>query len=298
MLQALTVRGELTMETPVLQELEQAFQRGEFGRVLYRCEELLQDPANAPSRAILYFRRGKAHEGAGRAWHGEAISSYREGIAAASKDRALKAKLIASLSTLHSLSGDCPALESLIGEYQRMARKQQPAVLRWGVILWYNYGVALDNAFRYHGAAEAFSQAAMWAGQLDLYETLGACLHNLGGVHLARGHVAEAATAMAQAEPLLPNEHYQHKKLSRKAEFFLASGDLVSAQQMVTAALVHPLVDDMTRSDLYYTWARILQSLRRPAESIEKAMVALDCAVKAVHYPGIHKANRFLQQQA
>jgi tetratricopeptide (TPR) repeat protein len=286
------------METSMLQELEQSFQRGEFGRVLYRCEQLLQDPANAPSRAILYFWRGKAYEGAGRAWHGEAISSYREGIASASKDRSLKAKLIASLSTIHSLSGDCLALERLIREYQRMARKQQPAALRWGVVLWYNYGVALDNAFRYDDAADSFSRAAVWAGQLDMHETLGACLHNLGGVHLARGHVAEAATAMAQAERLLPDEQYQHKKLSRKAEFFLASGDLVNAQQMVTAALVHPLVDDMTRSDLYYTWARILQSLRRPAESVEHAMIALDCAVKAVHYPGIHKANRLLQQQA
>jgi len=284
------------VDQQLLSQVERWFHRGEFGRVVFTCDTYLRNPQYATVRAELLFWKGNAQERAGRAWHGEAISCFREGIAAATRDRPLKARLIAALGNMYSLTGDCASFEKVLREYERLARTKQSRILRWGAFVWYNYGVTLDNALRWQDAATAYTKAAVLAEEFGWPGILGQALHNLGGVQLLLGRLPEAAATMAQAEALLPDESAGHKKLSRRAEFFLAAGDLVSAQQMITAALVHPLVDDRTRADVYFTWAHTLRSLGRQAECQDKAMLALEFAVKAVHYTGVHKLNRFLQE--
>jgi len=287
------------VDTQAIAELEKSYQRGEFGRVVYSCDELLRDPAYGPARAQILLWKGLAKQQAGHAWYGEAISCFREGISAAGRDRPLKARLIATLSAVYALTGDCVASQALMKDYERVSREANPGVSRWGAFLWYNYGCTLDNAFRYQEAAAAFARAAALAQSVPgLEHVRGWSLHNLGGVQLALNNLPAAADAMEQAESLLlPDPSFGPKRPSRRAEYQLAAGDMESALQHITAALALPQVDDMTRADVYYTWARVLQAVGRPtAEVREKALLALDCAVKAVHYPGIDKTNRLLQQ--
>ncbi len=283
------------MDAQVLDRLEKWFRKGEFGRVVFTSDRLLQDPQYAHLKAEILFWKGVAHETAGRAWHGEAMSCYREGIASAGKNHAIKSRLIAAMGNLYSKNGDCASYDRMMKDFARIAKEKQPGVLFWGTYVWWNYGVTLDNAFRWQEAADAYTKAADLARAFELTGLLGRILHNLGGVQLALGQLPQAAATMAQAEALIDDETGGHKLLSRQAEYHLAAGDLVNAQQAITAALTHAKVDDMTRADVYFTWARTLEALGRPDEAHEKALLALDFAVRAVHYPGIHKVNQFLQ---
>lgn len=284
------------MDTQILADLEKWYRSGEFGRVVYTCSQALADPACAQMKPILLFWKGAAHDAAGRAWQGEAMSCWREGIALAGRDRPIKARLIAALGKIYGDSGDWKAYAEMMKEFERIARDGHPKVMYYGVWVWYNYGVALDNGFRWHEAAQAYAKAGDLAREHDVREYLWRSLHNLSGVHLYLGNLAEAAAAMAEADAILPDDGWAHKKLSRRAEYALAAGDLVSAQQWVTTALVHPGVDDFTRADVYYTWAATLDKLGRPGEAYEKALLALDHAVKTVHVAAMHRINVFLQQ--
>jgi tetratricopeptide (TPR) repeat protein len=286
------------VDQQVIAQLEKAFKRGQYGRVVFTCDQLLQESPTPTQRAHILFWKGSARQRTGPAWEGEAISSFREGMACANRDRPVKVRLMAALSRVYALSGDCAACERLVREFDTLSRGIQPEVIRWGAFLLYNYGCTLDNAFRYADAVPAFQRAALLAAQAGLTSIEGASYHNLGGVYLALGNLRETLAAMTTADALWPDEEWGHKKLSRQAEYCLATGDLVGLQQYVTAALLHPQVDDMTRADVYYTWAQALAQLSRPAEAYEKALQALDYAVKDVHLPGIHKINRFLQQHA
>lgn len=287
--------GVKLLEPQAVTQLERWFQRGEYGRVIYTCDRLLAAGQPGGQKAHILFWKGNAHLRSGRAWHGEAISSFREGLAAAGRDRPIKARLIASLGRLYTMAGDVSAYQNLIGEFERIARDRHPQVQALSTYVWFNWGVVLDNAFRYGEAEQAYARAAECALQSTNTELQGSALHNLGGVRLAMGRLAEASAAMAEAEPLLGMDENGHKILSRRAQYFLACDDLTSAQQAITDALVHPSVDDFTRADLYLTWGQTLVALGRPQEAEEKALAALDYAVKAVHYQAIHKINRFLQ---
>lgn len=284
------------MQHPAVRELEEVYRRGEFGRVIYLADRLLQGEERHRARGSILYWKAKALERSGRSWHGAALSCYREGMAAAGRDRALKARIIASLSTIYSLSGDVPALEGLVRDMAVIAPAGDRKRGHIRPFVWFNYGVALDNCFRWDEAAEAFTLAAQEARRWKEARVLGPSLHNLSGVRLAQGRVAEAAAIMAEAACHMPDKLFRHKNLSRQAEYFVAAGDLVSAQRAITEALVDPHTDDMTRADLYYTWARTLLAFDRPGESREKALQALEFAVQAVHYPGIHKVTRLLQE--
>jgi len=264
--------------------------------VIFACDDLLRRWEHRSIRAEILFWKGNAHDQAGAAWQGEAMSCFREGITIAGKQRTVKARLIASLGKLYSTTGDCTSYQKITQEFNRIARDRHPDVMWSGSYVWFNYGVTLDNAFRYQEAAEAYAAGHELAVEFHVTDQIGPCLHNLGGVHLALGHLPEALSYMEKAEKILADEEAGHKTLSRRAEYFLAIGDLVNTQHLITSALVHPRIDDMTRADVYFTWALGLKQLRQLSESQEKALVALDYAVRAVHYPALHKINRFLQQ--
>ena len=283
------------MVDALLDQIEQWYQAGEYGRVIYHCDLYLTKPEFQQHRAFLLYAKGLAYQKSGPAWAGHAMTCFREGIAASKKDPVMKAKLIIDLGNMYCRTGDCAAYETLLSDFQRLDQKH-PRIRRLSYDLWFNYGCVLDNAFRYAEAADAFARAVSLAEELQLSEELGKSLHNLGGVHLAMGHLAETAVIMAQAEPLINDELHGHKKLSRRAEYALAAGDLISAQQWITAALLHPKVDDRTRADLHYTWARTLRALGRPEDALEVAWKGLNFAAKAVYHPGIHKLNRFVQE--
>jgi tetratricopeptide (TPR) repeat protein len=266
--------------------------------VVFTCDQLLQGSPTPTQRAHILFWKGLARQRTGPAWEGEAISAFREALACAGRDRPIRVRAMAALSKIYALSGDCSACEKLIREFETLAGNSHPDVIKWGAFLLYNYGCTLDNAFRHADAAPVFQQAAQMAERASLDAVRGHSFHNLSGVYLALGQLPEAVSAMAVADSLLPDAEWGHKKLSRQAEYCLAAGDLISLQQFVTAALLHPQVDDMTRADVYYTWAQSLSKLNRSAEAYEKALQALDYAVKDVHLPGIHKINQFLRQHA
>lgn len=277
-----------------LGQVQRWFHRKEYGRVLYTCDCLLQRPELAHIRPELLFWKGNAHDMAGAAWQGEAISCLREGIAIARRSDPIKARLIAALGKIYSKTGDCASFEKLLPEFERLSHEQHP-MFRWsGIYVWFNYGVTMDNAFRFEEAEQAYLKALQLATEMD-DEMIGPILHNLGGVYLALDRLKEAFTYMERAEELLSDDTSGHKRLSRRAEYHLASGDLISAQQLITTALLHPRIDEMTRADVHYTWALTLNRLGRPDEAQEKAMVALNFAVKAAHYPGLHKINQLLQ---
>lgn len=283
------------MEAEMLVQLERWYHRGEFGRIVFTCDRLLQDGRYSKLKPDILFWKGNAHERAGRAWQGEAIACYREGISSA-RNRSIKARLMASLGKVYSETGDANTFDLLMVEFERITRRGELEVMHWGAFVWFNYGVTLDNGFRFAEASAAYTRAAEWASRTENRSLQGQSLHNLGGVLLEMGDLPQAATVMAQAEELLGDELFGHKKLSRRAEYFLRAGDLLGTQHMITAALVHPLVDDHTRADVYFTWARTLKALRHDAEAQEKALLALDFAVRAVHYPAIHRINQFLYQ--
>ncbi|HYF93188.1 MAG TPA: tetratricopeptide repeat protein [Symbiobacteriaceae bacterium] len=279
------------METQVLEQLERAHKRGEYGRVIFTCEQLLANPAYAPHRALILFWKGMSHYKAGQAWRGEAISCLREAMASAGKDRPTKARIMVALGMVYAYMGDCVAYAKMLKEWDRIARDNTPDVMRWGASFWYNYGCTLDNAFRYAEAIEAYKRAldlCHWSEHLR-----GDCYHNLGGSYLYSGDLSEAMAAMEHAEPLFPD---QSRKLSRRAEYALAVKDLSAAQQYITEALVHPQVDDFTRADVYFTWAQLLLLLDRPREAREKALQALNHAIRVVFIPCIHKTNMLLQR--
>lgn len=284
------------MDNQIIAEIKRAFDRGEYGRVVYQCDELLPNPDHTALRPDILYLKGTAHVMTGHAWIGHAMSCLREGIALAGKRRPLKAKLMAALSGVHSASCDYKSSEKLMKEFARISRDKDPDVMRYGIWLWFNYGIGLDNAFLWEEAASAFHKAAELAEQFAEHDMLGSCLHNLSGSLLQLGRLEETAAIMARAEGLRPVDKFGHKIYSRRAEYHIAAGDPVHAQQWITAALIHPLVDDMTRADVYFSWARTLLALGQPQAAQERALVGLDHAVKAVHYPGIHKLNRFLAQ--
>ncbi len=263
--------------------------------MIVACDDLLRRSEHAPIRAEILFWKGNAHDQAGAAWQGEAISCFREGISIAGMQWTIKAKLIASLGKIYSTTGDCASYDKILQEFNRIAGDRQPAVMWSGAYVWFNFGVTLDNAFRYQEAATAYEIGHALAVEFEVSDLVGPCLHNLGGVHLAVGQLPKALYCMEKAEEVLDNEEVGHKILSRRAEYFLSAGDLVSTQQLITSALTHPRIDDMTRSDVFYTWALGLQKLGRLSEAHAKGLLALDYAVQAVHYPGLHKINRFLQ---
>jgi tetratricopeptide (TPR) repeat protein len=244
------------------------------------------------------FQKGTAYLFSGPAWHGEALTCYREGIEVTGKDRALAAQFIAGLARIFADAGDCDAFPRLVQNFERLSKGRSREVRQWGIHLWQNYGTALHNAFRFGEAAAAFTRAADLARQYGLAHLEGRCLHDLSWAQLEGGCLPEAADTMARARNLFPDAEWGHKKLNVEAEYLVATGDPSGALQRIRAALVHPRLDDTTRADLCYTSAKALFALGNPAEAKEKALLSLDYAVKAVHYPVIHKVNRFLQETA
>jgi len=278
----------------VLAQVEAAFSRGEYGRVVYSSDQYLKNHAFEPVWPQLLLWKGIALQRVNPAWQGQAISCFREGIALAGKDRPTKARLMVALAKIHAELGDCTSCEKLMKEFKRVARDRDQGVMRWAAHMWYNYGCTLDNAFRYTEAAPAFSAAVETAREFGVERMLGSALHNLGGVYLNLGRLTEAKATMQQAEVHAPGD-FAAKLLSRRAEYSLAAGDLAGAQHWVTEALLHPLVDDMTRADVYFTWAQVLHRLNLTQQAYDKALQALDFAVRDMHLAGIHKLNGFLQ---
>ncbi|HWH70878.1 MAG TPA: tetratricopeptide repeat protein [Candidatus Sulfotelmatobacter sp.] len=281
------------MDMQVLDQLEPAYRRGEYGRVIYTCDQLLANPAYDPHRAIILFWKGLSKERASQAWRGEAISCLREAMAAASNDRPTKARIMVALGMIYAYMGDYAAFEKLIKEWERISRDKNPDVMKWGAPLWFNYGCTLDNACRYGEAIAVYKRAltlCTWAE-----EHRGRVLHNLGGACLYSGTLSEAKAAMDEAEPLYGDEP---NTLSRRAEYALAVSDLPNTQQYITEALLHAHVEDDTRAVVYLTWAQLLLALDQPQKARETALKALDYAIRSVSLPAIHKANLFLQRLA
>ncbi|HWI53539.1 MAG TPA: tetratricopeptide repeat protein [Symbiobacteriaceae bacterium] len=279
------------MEAQVLEQLEQAHKRGEYGRVIFTCEQLLANPAYHPHRAIILFWKGMSHYKAGQVWRGEAISCLREALEAAGKDRPTKARILVALGMIYAYMGDYVAYQKMLKDWERISRDKHAGVMRWGAQFWYNYGCALDNACRYSEAIESYKLALALCPWHE--QSRGDCLHNLGGAYLYAGDLPSARAAMEQAEPLYTDES---RKWSRRAEYALAVQDLIAAQQYITEALIQPELDDDTRATVFYTWAQLLLLLDRPQEAREKALQALDYAIRDVFLPGIHKTNMFLQR--
>lgn len=275
----------------VLAQLEQAYKRGEYGRVIFTCEQLLANPAYESHRAIILFWKGMSHHKAGQAWRGEGIACLREALGAAGKDRPTKGRIMVALGMVYAYMGDCAAYEKMLKEWERISRDKNADVLRWGAPFWFNYGYTLDNAFRYEEAIVAYTRALELCPWSEQYR--GLCLHNLGGAYLYSGQLAEALAAMEQAETVY---HDEPRKLSRRAEYALATGDLTFAQQLIAEALLHAKVDDHTRANVYYTWADLLLQLGRPQEAREKALQALEYAIREVYLACIHKTNVFLKR--
>lgn len=279
------------MTTHIIAHIEKAHKRGEYGRVIYTCEQLLADPTYEAHRAILLFWKGLSHYKAGPTWRGEAISCLREGMAAASKDRPTKSRIMVALGMIYAYMGDYIAFEKMLKEWDRISRDKNPDVMRWGAMFWYNFGCALDNACKYADAIAVYQKAltfCKWAEEMRCN-----VLHNLSGAFLYSGDLPRALATMEQAEALQKNDP---TTLSRRAEYALAVGDLTSAQQYVAEALLHPAIETFTRGDAYFTWAQLLLALGHPQEAREKALQALDYAIRSVHLPCIHKTNIFLQQ--
>ncbi|MDF2628115.1 MAG: Tetratricopeptide 2 repeat protein [Symbiobacteriaceae bacterium] len=279
------------MATHLIAQIEKHHKRGEYGRAIYACEQLLADPAYQSHRAILLFWKGMSHYKAGPSWRGQAISCLREAMAAASKDRPTKGRIMVALGMIYAYMGDYVAFEKMLKEWERISRDRQPEVMRWGPMFWYNYGCALDNACRYAEAISVYQKAlslCQWAENMR-----SDVLHNLSGAYLYSGDLPQALATMEQAETLQKNDP---TTLSRKAEYAFAVGDYTTAQQYVAEALLHPAIEHYTRGDAYYTWAQVLLALDQPQEAQEKALQALDYAIRSVHLPCIHKTNIFLQQ--
>lgn len=280
----------------ILKELEQAYHKGEYGRVIFYANELLHDQSKTHLRPTLLFWKGTAHLVSGPAWRGEALTCYREALEASGNNKPIKAQIVAGLARISSDAGDCDAFMPLIKDYERLSRAGGRSVRVWGIHIWQNYGTALMGAFRYAEAATAFTKAMNLARTFDIKRLEGRCAHDLSWAEVLQGHVPEARAAMERARDLFPDDEWGHKKLNVEAEFMLISGDPDGALQPIQAALAHPRADDTTRADIYYTWAKALLALGNTGEAREKALKSLDFAVKAVHYPVIHKANRFLHE--
>jgi len=283
--------GVKAMEVRVLEQLEKAHRRGEYARVIYTCEQLLANPAYDPHRAIILFWKGMSHYKAGPVWRGEAISCLREAVTAARNDRPTKARVLVALGMIYAYSGDYVAYEKMLKDWTSVARGKDPNVMKWGASFWRNYGCTLDNAMRFTEAIAAYQKALTLCSWAE--HERGNVLHNIGGAHLYLNNLEEARAAMIQAEPLVTDEV---ARLSRRAEYALAMGDLVTGQQYIAEALLHPSADDYARTGLYYVWAQLLHKAEKPQEAREKALTALDFAVKGVQLPDIHKINMFLRR--
>lgn len=281
----------------LLNQLEQAYQCGEYGRAVFQADQLLENPDYAAKRAFILCIKASALVMLGPTWDGTSMSLLREALGAVGRDKAIKARILGALGGLYGRLGDVTKYNEVIKQFLRLAPEKNPQVRRYGAFVWFNYGVALENCFRYTEAVEALETAAEIAKEFGLAMLHRLALHNIGGVQLYAGNLAAAAEAMAMVQALqVPDKEFGHKLLSRQAEYTYAIGDYVSAQQWITEALLHPSADDRTKADVHFTWAQTLLALGRPEQAREKAMTALDYAFKEKYIAGLYKFNRFLQQ--
>lgn len=283
------------MNHPLLVPLEAAFKAGQYGRVIFLADQALEAAPPREVRPHIYYLKGSALVQSGPAWQGEAISCFREGIAASGRNRPVKAKLMACLAKVYADIGDEASCSKLMKEFERIRDDKNLEVVRYAAWLFFAYGYTLDNAFRYQEAIAVYEQVADMARRSDQPAMVGHGLHNLGGVYVTLGRLPEALAAMTEAESLLPAGAFGHKLLSRRAEYGFKAGDLTCAQQYITEALLHPSTDDFTRADIHHTWAKVLLALGCAKEARDKALQALDFAVRSRHVAGIHLISQFLQ---
>lgn len=291
------------MESSIREQIRKWLRQGQLGRVVYTCDLHLH-AGNLPAeeRANWLFWKAKAHMKAGVTGYGPAKSCLKEGIPLAKKSPHLKATLMATLSGLYLLTLDITAAEALLTQFRRLARSHPDKVLPLVPCVLFNIGMTYDGAHRAEAARACYTEAAQAIRTQGLDPSLGdpetflgLVLHNLGGTELMLGNLEAARTAMDQANLLQPDDKYGHKKLSRHAEYYLASGDLRQAEYYITQALQHHQVDDVTRADIHYTWATVLLRSGLPSEAREKALTGLDYAVREAHYSAIHNFNQFLK---
>lgn len=292
------------MESNLREEIRRWLRQGKLGRVVYTCDQHLHAGSLPPEdRAEFLFWKATAHRDSGARGYGNAKACLKEAVPFARRAPNLKGKIMCLLSAIYADTLDTTALETLLTQFRKLVKAHPVEVRPLLPCVLFNVALAYEFTDRIREARQTYLEAiqVVTAHGLDpslgeLQEWLGSAIHNLGGLELKLGNLAAAWIAIEQTKDLRTDDWYQQKRLSRLAQFHLATGNLYDAQQFVTAALARDDVDDDTKADLYITWASILQRLGRYDEVREKAMIGLDYAVAVTHVTAIHEIHQILKE--
>lgn len=273
--------------------LEAAYRAEQWSKVVHLADEGIQLAELTPDHPEILFKRGSAQRRLGPAWSGAALSSFREGLRLARK-RPLKAKFLMVLAHLYSRSCDYPAVvREILPTLQKFKESPNRQVQHYVVWTFFYIGCCLDNCFRYQESRVAYEEALQRANTFKGgHEALPSILHNLGGSLLYGGDPAGALRWIEQAEPLQPDDGYRE---SRRAEYYLAVGDLTATSEWVTRTLAHGHADTGVKANGRYVWAELLRQKGELAVARDQAHIALDLAYQAVDYPLIQQITTLLR---
>lgn len=276
-----------------MQRLEAAYQAKQWSKVVHLADEGLELADLSVRHPEILFLRGSAQRRLGPAWGGAALSSFREGLRLA-KNRPLKMRFLMALAHFYSRTCDWPAVErEILPIFDRLKDSPNKHVQHYVVWTYFYVGCCLDNHFRYRESREAYEKALKRARQFKGgHEALPSILHNLGGALLYLGDLEAAQAWIEEAEPLQPDDGYRE---SRRAEFYLAVGDLDATYEWVTRTLTHPHADDGVKANGRYVWAILLYRKGDREGAREQAHIALDLAYRAIDYPLIQQITTLLR---
>lgn len=289
----------------LFEQCREWYRHHEYERVLSTAEAVLAADALPPRDRSLWLSL-KAAALSTRSPLGvrPAIGCLQEALEHARGDLDLRARLLAELSATYAEGGDPKLVRPVLPRYLRIERQLGgSAVLRWGARIYYNLGTCLAESQQFREAERSLRRAAnRWrrylAGGGEAAETqwLGLTLHNLAGVLVALGRCPEAEQVMDEGHPLLPSDRFAAKKLNRRAELALATGDPRRAAELTAQALADGSLegDDHTRADILLVSARALSDLGRREEALDLARQVYMLAA-SVHYgPMMSRAQAFI----
>jgi tetratricopeptide (TPR) repeat protein len=279
-----------------LQRLEAAYKAGSGSKVIHLSDKGLHLPECAPIYPEILYLRGSAQRRLGPAWGGAALSSFREGLRLAKK-RPLKMRFLMALTHLYALNCDWAAVErEVLPTFHKLKDSPNQQVQHFVIWTLFYMGCCLDNSFRYEDARTTYEEALARADAFKGgHEALPSILHNLGGALLYMGEHETAWARIQEAEPLQPCDGY---KESRRAEYYLATGDLLAAQEWVTRTIDHPNAkkDLGLQANGRYVWAKLRRKAGDLVGAKEQALIALELAYRAVDHPLIQQITTLLRE--
>lgn len=270
----------------------QSLARRKYAQALAAADEALTGrPLLREERAEWLRLKAAALAAANACWVRRAVSCLNEGLDLVRDLAAVRARLLGSLAAVYAEDGDHRLVHRVLQRFMNLCRQHpDPEVTKWEGHIRFNLALCYaGHSDHLHRAAQTYRQAlASWdsAGSnlpaSKLRDVRAQALHNLSGVLLRMGDLEQARETAEQAARML-NEATAGAKIScRRAEILLAYGDAEGALALLATALEHGSLssDELTRTDILFTWARAEAHRGQKEAAHAQAVKALDLAAR------------------